>query len=440
MNHAKETDFETTVDTFSGNGSTTAFTLSLNPGDENNTRVFIDGVYQSKSNYAVSGTTLTFGSGASDAPPNGSAIEVEVGFTQAEIGSTLDFADNAKLRLGDSNDLQIYHDGTNSRIADGANPIMTSSSIFQVLNANTSETMLKAIEDGAVELYFDNSKKLETVTGGVTITGTVTATTFSGDLSGTINTATTGVTQSASDNSTKLATTAYVTTALSNLVDSAPGTLNTLNELAAALGDDANFSTSVTNSLATKVGLTAATGAATIPAGTTAQRPTAAAGIIRFNTTTGKYEVSEDGSTFSSLRTEHTSQEVKKDVFTGDGCLMEGISHEVCSLAGTLKLGKLIVFWDDNGISIDGPVKLANSENTSERFKAYGWNTIKINGHKPKEIIQSIKKAQRSKKPTLISCKTKIGFGSPNKQGKSSVHGSPPVSYTHLTLPTSDLV
>ena len=87
--------------------------------------------------------------------------------------------------------------------------------------------MIKAIQAGAVELYHNNSKKLETVTGGVTITGTVTATTFSGDLSGTINTATTGTTQSASDNSTKLATTAYVTTALSNLVDSAPGTLNT---------------------------------------------------------------------------------------------------------------------------------------------------------------------------------------------------------------------
>ena len=280
------------IDTFTGDASgTRTFTLSSDPVNKNNTRVMIDGVYQAKSSYSVSGTTLTFGSGASDAPPNGSAIEVEVGFTQAEIGSTLDFADNAKLRLGDSNDLQIYHDGTNSRIADGANPIMTSSSIFQVLNANTSETMLKAIEDGAVELYFDNSKKLETVTGGVTITGTITATTFSGDLSGTINTATTGATQSASDNSTKLATTAYVTTALSNLVDSAPGTLNTLNELAAALGDDANFSTTITNSLNLKVGRDSATGAASMPAGTTAQRPgSPAAGQFRYNSTLSQFE------------------------------------------------------------------------------------------------------------------------------------------------------
>ena len=151
--------------------------------------------------------------------------------------------------------------------------------------------MLKAIEDGAVELYFDNSKKLETVTGGVTITGTVTATTFSGDLSGTINASTTGTTQSASDNSTTIATTAYVDTAVTNLVDSAPGTLNTLNELAAALGDDANFSTTITNSLATKVGLTATTGAANIPAGTTGQRPgSPAAGQFRYNSTLNQFE------------------------------------------------------------------------------------------------------------------------------------------------------
>ena len=112
-------------------------------------------------------------------------------------------------------------------------------------------------------------------------------------------------------------------------------------------------------------------------------------------------------------------------VIASDGDLMEGISHEVASFAGHLKLNKLIVFFDDNGISIDGPVKLSNSENTIDRFKAYGWNTITINGHNKDEIIKAITKAKKSKKPTLISCKTKIGFGSPNKQGKSSSHGSP---------------
>ena len=276
------------LSTFTGDGTTTAFTLSSDPVHENNTRVHIDGVYQEKAAYAVSGTTLTF----SGAPPNNSSIEVEIGFTQAEIGSTLDFADNAILRIGTGNDLQILHDGSNSIIKDtGTGDLQIAASTLEVKNSGLNETMIKAIEDGAVELYHDNAKKLETVTGGVTITGTVTATTFSGDLSGTINTATTGATQSASDNSTKLATTAYVTTALSNLVDSAPGTLNTLNELAAALGDDANFSTTITNSLATKVGLTATTGAANMPAGTTAQRPgSPAAGQFRYNSTLSQFE------------------------------------------------------------------------------------------------------------------------------------------------------
>ena len=276
------------IDTFTGNGSTTAYTLSSDPVNENNTRVHIDGVYQEKAAYSVSGTTLTF----SAAPPNGSSIEVEVGFTQAQIGSTLDFADNALLRLGTGNDLQIVHDGSNSIIKDtGTGDLQIAASTLEVKNAALNETMIKAIQDGSVELYHNNAKKLETVTGGVTVTGTVTATTFSGDLSGTINTGTTGTTQSASDNSTKIATTAYVDTAVTNLVDSAPGTLNTLNELAAALGDDANFSTSVTNSLATKVGITAATGAANMPAGTTAQRPgSPAAGQFRYNSTLSQFE------------------------------------------------------------------------------------------------------------------------------------------------------
>ena len=112
-------------------------------------------------------------------------------------------------------------------------------------------------------------------------------------------------------------------------------------------------------------------------------------------------------------------------VIAGDGCLMEGISEEAISLAGHLKLNKLIVFWDNNDITIDGHVSAANSTDQIKRFEAVGWNTISIDGHNYKEIEKAIKKAQKSKKPTLIACKTKIGFGAPSKCGTSKCHGSP---------------
>ena len=113
-------------------------------------------------------------------------------------------------------------------------------------------------------------------------------------------------------------------------------------------------------------------------------------------------------------------------VFAGDGCLMEGISHEVCSLAGTLQLGKLIVFYDDNGISIDGEVEEWFSDDTPARFEAYGWQVLKADGHDGEAIAKAIESAQlESSKPTLICCKTVIGFGSPNKGGTSATHGAP---------------
>lgn len=112
-------------------------------------------------------------------------------------------------------------------------------------------------------------------------------------------------------------------------------------------------------------------------------------------------------------------------VLAGDGCLMEGISQEAISLAGHLKLNKLIVFWDNNGISIDGPVSLADSTDQLARFAASGWNTIDIDGHDPDAIASAIETAQQSDKPTLIACKTTIGFGAPTKAGTKSAHGSP---------------
>ncbi|WP_421683368.1 transketolase [Stutzerimonas urumqiensis] len=112
-------------------------------------------------------------------------------------------------------------------------------------------------------------------------------------------------------------------------------------------------------------------------------------------------------------------------VFMGDGCMMEGISHEVCSLAGTLGLNKLIAFYDDNGISIDGEVHGWFTDDTPKRFEAYGWQVIRnVNGHDADEIKMALETARKSDQPTLICCKTIIGFGSPNKQGKEESHGA----------------
>jgi transketolase len=126
-------------------------------------------------------------------------------------------------------------------------------------------------------------------------------------------------------------------------------------------------------------------------------------------------------------RPNHNIIDHRTFAFLGDGCMMEGISHEACSLAGTLGLGKLTAFYDDNGISIDGEVEGWFTDNTPERFAAYGWHVIEnVNGHDADAIKQALEDAlSHNDKPTLICCKTIIGWGSPNKQGKEECHGAP---------------
>lgn len=125
-------------------------------------------------------------------------------------------------------------------------------------------------------------------------------------------------------------------------------------------------------------------------------------------------------------RPSHNIVDHRTYAFMGDGCMMEGISHEVCSLAGTLKLGKLTAFYDDNGISIDGHVDGWFTDNTAERFEAYGWHVVRnVDGHNPDAIKAAIEEARRfTDKPSLLMCKTIIGFGSPNKAGSHDVHGA----------------
>jgi transketolase len=112
-------------------------------------------------------------------------------------------------------------------------------------------------------------------------------------------------------------------------------------------------------------------------------------------------------------------------VIAGDGCLMEGINHEAVGLAGHLKLGRLIVLWDDNKITIDGAVDLSSSENILGRYDASGWHTVSCDGHDPEDVARALEEAVADPRPSLVSCRTIIGYGAPNKQGTSATHGSP---------------
>ncbi|MFQ5766321.1 MAG: transketolase family protein, partial [Rhodospirillales bacterium] len=112
-------------------------------------------------------------------------------------------------------------------------------------------------------------------------------------------------------------------------------------------------------------------------------------------------------------------------VIAGDGCLMEGISHEAISLAGHLRLGKLIVLWDNNRVSIDGPTDLTTGDDQEARFKAQGWHVQAVDGHDPDAVADAVEKARKAKKPSLIACRTTIGYGAPTKAGTAATHGAP---------------
>ena len=172
-------DGNVSVNTFTGNGSTTAFTLSVDPGDENNTRVFVDGVYQSKSNYSVSGTTLTF----STAPPADTAVEVEIGNRVVTLDtlSNLDLPDNVQLRLGTGQDLKLYHDGSNSYIKDtGTGDLNILSSTTLRLQNASGTNYLYGTNNGEVVLYHNGGPKLYTTASGIQVTGNIANT--SGDM------------------------------------------------------------------------------------------------------------------------------------------------------------------------------------------------------------------------------------------------------------------
>ena len=283
----------TTIVTFSGNGSTTAFTLSEDPGSETNTRVFIDGIYQSKSNYSVSGTTLTF----STAPPSGTGIEVEIGNREISTSGITEMTITGDLTV-DTNTLFV--DSSDNRVGIGTTSPSTALQVAGTATATAFAGPLTGNVTGNVSGSAGSTTGNAATATALANARTISGTSFDGTANITLNTS--GITENtnlyytdarvASYLSTNsYATQSWTTTQINNLIDSAPGALNTLNELAAALGDDASFSTTMTNSLALKVGITASTGAAGMPVGTTGQRPgSPAAGQFRYNSTLSKFE------------------------------------------------------------------------------------------------------------------------------------------------------
>lgn len=277
------------LDEFTGNGSNTQFTLSINPIDERNTMVYIDGVYQNKDTYSLANQVLHFAA----APASSADIEV-LTFTQTSINAptsnsvgttsliddsvtsaklahgltlqgntsisgSLDLRDSDRLHLGSDDDLALFHTGGNGVIHNTTGALRIRANTLNIQDYANEDAMITANSNDSVELYFNNIKKFETTNTGVTANGTVSATTFSGSLSGTIASSTSATTQANNVANTTVATTAYVTNKVTELIGGAPGTLDTLNELAAAINDDSNYNSTLTTALATKLPLAGGT-------------------------------------------------------------------------------------------------------------------------------------------------------------------------------------
>ena len=282
------------LDEFTGNGSNTQFTLSINPIDERNTMVYIDGVYQNKDTYSLANQVLHFAA----APASSADIEV-LTFTQTTINAptsnsvsttaliddsvtspklghgltlegntsingSLDLRDSDRLHLGSDDDLALFHTGGNGVIHNTTGALRIRTNTLNIQDYSNEDSMITATSNDSVELYFNNIKKFETTNTGVTANGTVSATTvsattLSGSLSGTIASSTTATTQANSVANTTVATTAFVTNKVTELIGGAPGTLDTLNELAAAINDDSNYNSTLTTALATKLPLAGGT-------------------------------------------------------------------------------------------------------------------------------------------------------------------------------------
>ena len=431
------------VDEFTGNGSNTQFTLSINPIDERNTMVYIDGVYQNKDTYSLANEVLHFAA----APASSADIEV-LTFTQTSInaptsnsvgttsliddsvtspklahgltlqGNTsingnLDLRDSDRLHLGSDDDLALFHTGGNGVIHNTTGALRIRANTLNIQDYANEDAMITANSNDSVELYFNNIKKFETTNTGVTANGTVSATTvsattLSGSLSGTIASSTTATTQANNVANTTVATTAYVTNKVTELIGGAPGTLDTLNELAAAINDDANYNSTLTTALATKLPLAGGTLTGAL-VGTKASFDTASTTdyVLRLTDNgVADYDVTFPDTSTYQLQTNTTSTKTLKVVNLGSGEFnfelmgtatingninLDGAGYE---LRGKDTGGSVRTITRINGSneleygwSGSGPVKFMGGGSYTERMRIHTDGRIGINNASPAGML-----------------------------------------------------